>query len=56
MIVWDESIIFTPVFHRILDFKNGAGFLSKPHFFNVAVWQCGSAAIIPVPLTVVYRC
>lgn len=24
---------FTSVFHRILDFKNGAGFLSWPHFF-----------------------
>ncbi len=25
--------IFIPVFHRILDFKNGAGFLSWPHYF-----------------------
>jgi hypothetical protein len=25
--------IFVSVFHRILDFKNGAGFLSGPHFF-----------------------
>jgi gliding motility associated protien GldN len=27
------SAIFTTVFHRILDFKNGAGFLSWPLFF-----------------------
>jgi hypothetical protein len=27
------SLIFIPVFHRILDFKNGAGFLSRPLFF-----------------------
>lgn len=25
--------IFVTVFHRILDFKDGAGFLSWPHFF-----------------------
>jgi hypothetical protein len=25
--------IFTSVFHRILDFKNGAGFPSSPFFF-----------------------
>lgn len=25
--------IFVSVFHRILDFKDGAGFLSWPHFF-----------------------
>lgn len=25
--------ILSPVFHRILDFKDGAGFLSWPQFF-----------------------
>ena len=29
--------IFTTVFHRILDFKNGAGFLSWPLFFLIPV-------------------
>ena len=29
----DNCCIFVSVFHRILDFKNGAGFLSWPHFF-----------------------
>ncbi len=29
----DYSLIFIPVFHRILDFKNGAGFLSRPLIF-----------------------
>gem|GEM_PF-4940481 len=28
------SLIFIPVFHRILDFKNGAEFLFRPLFFN----------------------
>ena len=42
--------IFVTVFHRILDFKNGAGFLSGPLFyliFNIgglkiakSVWIC----------------
>jgi hypothetical protein len=27
--------IFTTVFHRILDFKNGAGFLSWPLYFFI---------------------
>jgi hypothetical protein len=29
----DNCCTFVTVFHRILDFKNGAGFLSGPHFF-----------------------
>jgi hypothetical protein len=33
--------IFVTVFHRILDFKNGAGFLSGPHFFLVGSRQSG---------------
>jgi hypothetical protein len=32
MEVMDRRCIFTMVFHRILDFKNGAGFSSKPLF------------------------
>ena len=35
--------IIVLVFHRILDFKNGAGFLSRLQFF------CGHHAPAPVP-------
>ena len=41
----DKCRIFVTVFHRILDFKNGAGFLSWPHFF------CHTSSRYPVPLT-----
>jgi hypothetical protein len=34
MVLTTQYRIFTSVFHRILDFKNGAGFLSKPLFFE----------------------
>jgi len=33
----DRFTIFTTVFHRILDFKNGAGFLSWPLFFFIRI-------------------
>ena len=29
----EKSCTFVLVFHRILDFKNGAEFLFRPHFF-----------------------
>ena len=32
IVLLDRFTIFTTVFHRILDFKNGAGFLSWPLF------------------------
>jgi hypothetical protein len=38
----DYSLIFIPVFHRILDFKNGAGFLSRPLFFSNQKWKIES--------------
>ena len=31
--IWNNRFIFVSVFHRILDFKNGAGCLSWPLFF-----------------------
>jgi hypothetical protein len=33
VVLLNRFTIFTTVFHRILDFKNGAGFLSWPLFF-----------------------
>jgi hypothetical protein len=33
-----ESLIFTTVFHRILDFKNGVEFLFRPLFVLGALW------------------
>jgi hypothetical protein len=33
MVICACGCIFTMVFHRILDFKNGAGFLSSPFLF-----------------------
>ena len=36
IVIYIDNCIFTSVFHRILDFKNGAGFLSWPLFlFNI---------------------
>jgi hypothetical protein len=35
----DYSPIFIPVFHRILDFKNGAEFLFRPLFFKIEKWK-----------------
>jgi len=36
--IWNNRFIFVSVFHRILDFKNGAGCLSWPLFF--LFWAC----------------
>jgi hypothetical protein len=54
MVIMEYYSIFTSVFHRILDFKNGAGFSSKPLFFYVTfnrvrgMWECDKCGNVDI--------